>query len=133
MIRFVVNESYGSSHEAPSNDGFCVPLNDLTGLYPSDIYSSNAYRLYGEGRSYAKKTMDLIQSYKSKPEASVTIYRAVPKKISSINRGDWITLTKEYASEHGKRILKDFTLLSKVVKAKQVWSNADSIYEFGYD
>lgn len=32
---------------------------------------------------------------------NVTIYRAVPKNVKTINPGDWVTIVAGYAKEHG--------------------------------
>lgn len=183
--------SYRGSHLAPGPD-FGAPLHDLTGggqMYPSDVYAASASKIYGGGMPYDRKAFDIAQSYKDKPNASVTIYRAVPKELANsekladiekkmatymkrgtlpkdaenfsngskwydwayeernklrnlpdepmaefeINPGDWVTLTKEYAKDHGESALKGkYKILSKKVKAKDIWTNADSIHEFGY-
>ena len=183
---------YRGSHQAPSPD-FGAPLYDLTGggqMYPADVYSSKAAQYYGGNLPYDQKAFSIAQQFKDKPDALVTIYRAVPKEasnseklatlekqmsaymkrgtlpkdadnysngskwydaayderdklrkmsdepsndISTINAGDWVTLTKEYAKDHGESALKgEYKILSKKVKAKEVWTNADSIHEFGY-
>lgn len=184
--------SYRGSHTAPDSS-FGAPLYDLTGggqMYPADIYSSKAAQIYGGGVPYDQKAFSIAQQYKDKPNALVTIYRAVPKDISNseklatlekqmaaymkrgtlpkdadnyssgskwydaayekreqlrkmpdeptsdintINAGDWVTLTREYAKDHGESALKgEYKILSKKVKAKEVFTNADSIHEFGY-
>jgi hypothetical protein len=42
-------------------------------------------------------------------------------------------LTKDYAKGHGESVLRgDYKILSQKVKAKELWTNADSIQEFGY-
>jgi GNAT superfamily N-acetyltransferase len=183
--------SYRGSHTAPGPD-FGAPLHDLTGggqMYPADIYSPNAAQYYGAGQTYDQKAFSIAQQFKNKPNATVTIYRAVPSEKSNsekfadlernmaaymrrgllpqdahtsngsqwyewahgereklrnladeplaitnnINAGDWVTLTKEYAKDHGESALKGkYKIISKKVKAKDVWTNADSIHEFGY-
>ena len=184
--------SYRGSHTAPDSS-FGAPLYDLTGggqMYPADVYSSKAAQIYGGGMPYDQKAFSIAQQYKDKPNALVTIYRAVPKDISNseklatlekqmaaymkrgtlpkdaenyssgskwydaayekreqlrkmpdeptsdintINAGDWVTLTREYAKDHGESALKgEYKILSKKVKAKEVFTNADSIHEFGY-
>jgi len=181
---------YRGQHTAPGPD-FGAPLHDLTGggqMYPSDVYAASASRIYGGGMPYDRKAFDIAQSYRDKPNASVTIYRAVPKEMANsekladlekkmaaymkrgnlpkdsftdngskwydwayeernklrglpdepitelgINPGDWVTLTREYAKDHGESALKGkYKILSKKVKAKDIWTNADSIHEFGY-
>ena len=190
-LRIVEDTGYRGSHTAPGPD-FGAPLHDLTGggqMYPSDVYSSQATHLYGGGMPYDAKAFGIAQSYKDKPNATVTIYRAVPKEptnaeklaeveknmaafmrrgtlpsdahtskgsdwynwahgererlrnlpeekvtdINAINPGDWVTLTRDYAKDHGEHALNGkYKIISKKVKAKDVWTNADSIHEFGY-
>jgi hypothetical protein len=66
------------------------------------------------------------------PEKEITIYRAVPKDVKSINPSDWVATTKEYAKDHmaGE---KGWHILSKKVKAKDIATDGNSIHEFGYD
>jgi hypothetical protein len=130
--------SYRGQHTAPGPD-FGAPLHDLTGggqMYPADVYSSKAAQYYGTGYPKAdKEAFALAQRVRGNPDAEITMYRAVPKddNINAINPGDWVTLSKDYAKTHGESALKDnYKILSKKVKAKDVWTNADSIHEFGY-
>lgn len=130
--------SYRGSHKAPGPD-FGAPLYDLTGggqMYPSDVYSAQAVRYYGTGYPKAdKEAFDLARRVRGNPQAEVTMYRAVPndKNITDINEGDWVTLSKDYAKTHGESVLGgDYKIVQKKVKAKDLWTNADSIHEFGY-
>jgi hypothetical protein len=130
--------SYRGSHTAPGPD-FGAPLYDLTGggqMYPADVYSAKAAQYYGTGFPKAdREAFALAQRVKGNPDAEVTMYRAVPKdeNITSINAGDWVTLSKDYAKTHGESALRgDYKILSQKVKAKDLWTNADSIHEFGY-
>lgn len=133
-----VIDDYRGSHKAPSPE-FGAPLHDLTGggqMYPADVYSSKAVQYYGTGYPKAdKEAFYLARMVKGNPNAEVTMYRAVPKskEIKEINAGDWVTLSKDYAKTHGESVLKgDYKIVSKKVKAKELWTNADSIHEFGY-
>lgn len=130
--------SYRGSHTAPGPE-FGAPLHDLTGggqMYPSDVYSASASRIYGTGYPQAdREAFDLAKRVRGNPDAPVTMYRAVPKdeSIKSINPGDWVSLSKSYAQNHGESVLgKDYKIISQKVKAKDLWTNADSIHEFGY-
>jgi hypothetical protein len=132
------NLSYRGSHTAPGPD-FGAPLHDLTGggqMYPADVYSAKAAQYYGTGYPKAdKEAFALAQRVRGNPNAEVTMYRAVPKdeSITSINPGDWVTLSKDYAKTHGESVLENnYNILSQKVKAKDLWTNADSIHEFGY-
>jgi hypothetical protein len=136
---------YVGLHKAPVKEGH-APAYDLSleGIYPKDIYSDpNASRYYGHGTSeyLDKKAVDFVRSIKDKPDAKITIYRAVPNdpKITKINEGDWVTPIKEYAEEHGLRFKSltnkaktDFKILEKKVKASDIFTDGNSIYEFGY-
>ena len=131
--------SYRSGHLAPGPH-FGAPLYDLTGggqMYPADVYSSKAAQYYGTGYAKADKdAFELAKKVRGNPDAEVTMYRAVPKdeNITNINAGDWVTLSKDYAKNHGESVLgNDYKIISQKVKAKELWTNADSIHEFGYN
>ncbi len=133
-----VIEDYRGSHKAPSPE-FGAPLYDLTGggqMYPADVYSSKATQYYGTGYPKAdREAFALASKVRGNPEAEVTMYRAVPKdkNITSINVGDWVSLSKDYAKTHGESALKgNYKIIEQKVKAKDLWTNADSIHEFGY-
>jgi hypothetical protein len=56
------------------------------------------------------------------------------KKPMPINNGDWVTLSKKYAQEHGESALDGkYKIVSKQVPARKVFTDANSIQEFGYD
>jgi hypothetical protein len=133
----LLDTSYRMTHTAPNRE-FGATLDDLTGggqMYPADVYSPKGYQYYGAGMSYDKKAFDIANKFKGKPDAMVEIYRAVPKGVSDeINPGDWVTLTKEYAIDHGDANLQDgYKIIKKKVKASDIYTNADSIHEWGYD
>jgi len=180
-------EDYRGVHTAPSSSSGS-PMHDLSNTYPDDIYGSRGamyYGHYGQGHPQDRMSVNIISSLKNKPDASVTIYRAVPKyegasanieKIADIekqlkskyllmnksphlrddpylqeqikslesqipsetqygiNSGDWVTINKDYAKEHGESALQgNYKILSKKVKAKDIFTNGDSIHEWGYD
>jgi len=186
------NFAYRGEHLAPSRE-FGAPLHDVTGggnFYPKDFYSPNGLHYYGDGSPYDIESYNAIMSAKGNPDATVTMYRAVPKTktnaekiaelesqkaeflrrgkmpkntnfsdgskwydwaydelnrlkslpetpandIKTINKGDWVTLSKGYAKGHGESVLNgEYKIISKKVKAKDLWTNADSIHEFGYN
>jgi len=129
-------KDYMISHRPPTKESG-APAFDLTGdgnIYPDDVYSSKAVQYYGTGNpAMDRKTFQILHNLKGKPDAKVTIYRAsekgVPKKI---NDGDWVTVNPEYAKEHGGRFEKGYQIIKKDVKASEIFTNGDSIHEFGY-
>lgn len=194
LVKETFNESqpfdYRGQHEAPhSSDNYSSPIYDMTNAFGEDIYTSNAVRYFGTGDPNDKLAINIIQSLRNKPNASLKIYRSIPKiltvsekinelekhkafilkygklpkgvdnwqtpsqyyefiydelnrlknspkideKLNKINDGDWITTVRQYAIDHGESHLNGkYKILSKTVKAKNVYGNGDSIFEFGY-
>jgi hypothetical protein len=134
-IRFMPD--YSGEHKAPQRD-YGAPLDNLKGVYPDDVYGPNAAQYYGHssGDATDKAAARIIQATKGKPDAPVKVFRAIPKSIQSneINPGDWITTIKSYAVDHGEGPLGgDYKILEKTVPAGDLYTNGDSIFEFGYD
>jgi hypothetical protein len=182
------DDTYHGDHTAPSDNGFDRPLYDLTGIYPDDMYSSTATRLYGAGESYDNVSVGIIQGALGKPNQAIKIYRAVPHEMTSdelikkyekdkaiilktgrlppgvtgydksqyydfatdelarltntastiapkigINPGDWVTTAKQYAIDHGRASLGNkFKVITKTVRAKELFTDGNSIHEWGY-
>ena len=183
------NSDYYSEHRpAQKSDG--APLHDITqnGVYPNDVYSTLHH--YSTNQDYDKESISIIHQFYKKPNAKVTIYRAIPhtpsnqesiseiikhkayilkygkihpsintpmntyqyfdhlnqklnhlqsppnqniKKIS-INPGDWVTISKKYASEHGENNLNNkFKIIQKTVPAKHIFTDGNHLSEWGYD
>lgn len=179
---------YQGNHQPAMNDSG-APGHDLSEIYPDDIYGPNGARYYGHAEPYDQRSIDVIRRIKGKPEAVVTIYRAIPSEFadpkarafqleeakktylkrgnipkkfddgskngdewydwaseevdrlnsveeitSDINAGDWVTINRAYAKEHGEAVLRgDYEILSKKVKAKEIFTEGNSIHEWGYD
>lgn len=127
-------ESYRGQHLAPSPD-YGAPLHDLTSMLPEDIYSPQGMRLYGLGDTKVdRETFSVLNKVRGNPDAMVTIYRSVPKGITTkINDGDWVSPSKEYVRKHGEAALDgDYDILEKKVKARTLYS-AGEPYELGYN
>jgi predicted ribosome quality control (RQC) complex YloA/Tae2 family protein len=193
-------DEYKSEHLAPDKNDY--PIWDLTQIYPDDVYSSDAPRLYGEygGNSMDREAISILQRVKDKPRKRIKIYRAVPnlnveidnqirkynqsinyfyeygffkmgddladgikdlyraypydemkqktvehlqseveklkkkrKPSLKIEKGNWVTLTKEYAVGHGRSELHDFKVVTKTVPVSTIFTDGNSIHEFGYD
>nr|DAE03342.1 MAG TPA: Large polyvalent protein associated domain 38 [Podoviridae sp. ct9R41] len=129
--------NYRMQHEAPnSKDEISQSIDNLKSLYPDDLYSSKGYQYYGTGYdAMDRKAWDILKRIKGKPDDTVTIYRAYPKGTGgTITNGDWVTIVRDYAVEHGEANLGgDYQIVSKDVKASEVFTNADSLLEQGYD
>lgn len=126
-------DSYRMRHQAPRRaDEFGSPATDVEEMMPGFYENPN---LYGSGYAQAdKESRSVLMSIRGKPNAPVTIYRAVPEGVDKINPGDWVTLSPTYAKEHGRsNVSSGFDVLSKVIPAKDLWFDGDSVNELGYD
>jgi len=57
---------------------------------------------------------------------------ALPERVQ-INPGDWVTISREYAVLHGRSSLKGaYRILSKTVRAKDLFTEGNSLHEWGY-
>jgi hypothetical protein len=110
--------------------------NVSNGIYPDDVYSPRGVQIYGTGyKELDKQAHALIMEYRGKPEKSITIYRAIPKDASTskISGGEWVTPIKQYAVQHGQSNLNDdYQILTREVKAKEIFTSGDSWLEWGY-
>jgi len=51
-----------------------------------------------------------------------------------INQGDWVTINRTYAKEHGEsNVSGKYKIISKTVKVSDIYTEGDSLYEWGYD
>lgn len=120
-------EGYTMSHR-PSEGVRAFNLTEKVNgeeMIPKDMYE----KWHGSrGTTADKESISVLKAIKDKPEASVTIYRASPKP--DFNDGDWVTLSKEYATQHATG--NGTKVHSKVVKAKDLKWAMDDINEFGY-
>lgn len=128
-------ENYVGWHTAPQADSG-APAWNLKNIYPDDVYGPNGARYYGHYGDYRyAAAMAVIRDLKDHPARRVMIYRAIPADIkgATINPGDWVTTVRDYAAEHGKSQFDKYRILSKTVKARDIFTNGDSIFEWGYD
>jgi hypothetical protein len=126
---------YRGVHRAASRDPEYNNSGDNpTDIYPEDIYGANGARYYGDSRPEDAGSISVIRSMKGKPNKKITIYRAVPSGVTKINPGDWVTISKGYAEDHGYRYVgDDYQVISKEVKASEIHTAGESIHEWGYN
>lgn len=99
---------------------------------PNDIYTHPQFYT-GDPDSIAfKETVRALRQAKGRPDALVTIYRAAPK--AELNKGDWVTLSKQYAQQHGMADdpSLDVPVHSFKVRASDLVWSMDALEEFGY-
>lgn len=135
----IAKPKYQGQHSAPDSD-YGAPLNDISrDMYPADVYSAKGLQYYGSNSPGERQSLDVARKVRGNPDAEVEVFRAVPRGAQSdINAGDWITPSREYAQYHGDNVIKgqqgvDYDIISKKVPAKHVWTDANSLAEYGYD
>lgn len=135
---YTTDEDYKMTHTAPNGrDGFSKSIDDPSGLYPDDLYSPNGARYYGDGEEWMDRASAAIfRRVHNNPDAMVKVYRAVPKSLkeTKLRNGDWVSINREYAKEHGERNINGgYKIIEDEVPAKYVYTDANSLHEQGYD
>lgn len=127
---------YRGMHQPPA-DG--PPLHDLTAVehFPPNVYDELQHYTHMSGRlRYDQQSMGAVRAARGKPEKAVTVYRAAPPHVTSINPGDWVALSPEYAKAHaagaGGDGQPDWPIHSARVPAKHVLGGGNDIVEWGY-
>ena len=128
---------YRGSHTAPykTEDGTTAPGHELDKIYPPDVYEPKGHIYYGLGDQMDKDTLNILRSAKGNPDHPITVYRAVPKEYAGedIHPGDWVTPNLDYAEQHGQYFENGHQILEKTVPAKHIYTEGNSLHEFGYD
>jgi hypothetical protein len=126
-------DGYRGTHKAPSGENGEGSLDAMDRTYPEDIYSPNGARYYGTRDNSDAEMISIIHKMRGKPDELVTVYRAVPKGTKGeINAGDWVTPSKAYARLHGGRWEEGMRIIEKKVPAGEIFTEGNSIYEFGW-
>jgi len=136
---------YQGHHEAPIDPEYHSPLHDMTGMYPEDLYSHLGPRYYGDGSQESQAmnnhSHSIIMDVRNKPDAEVMVFRSVPYGVENreINPGDWVSTSKAYAVQHGRRYgngemshPEGFRLLKRKARAKDLFSEGNSLHEYGW-
>ena len=96
-------------------------------IYPILYSIENKYPY--ENYEYDERKKLIIQDLENK----LTMLRSQLKKPLRINKGDWVSITKEYAKDHGESALDNYKIITKTVSSQHIFTNGDSIHEWGYD
>lgn len=124
-------EYYAIEHR-PNDEGpraFDLLENDLA---PREIYQHPEWYTGQPNTLAHRQTVAALERIKGKPDAEVTVYRAAPK--NSLNDGDWVSLSRVYAKQHGMADdpSSDVPVHAHKVKAKDLRWPGDELGEFGY-
>lgn len=123
-------DDYRMSHR-PTESG--ITADDLTAQgndisMPSDFYENIRKYATEEG---SEESVRQLLSVRNKPNAKIKIYRATTG--DTINNGDWVTPSREYAEIHNKSALKGKGKIIEIeVPVKDIQYAGDSINEWGY-
>lgn len=147
--------SYRMQHQPTGPEGGeGIRLDDLTknisgeqAGYPEDFYSPKGQKIYAQGPSFKgdeyglanQESYKIIKSVRGNPDAEVTMYRAVPNEdaITTINPGDFVTLSPTYAKLHaasgyGRSGNEAGKVLEQKVKVRDIYWDGNDVNEFGY-
>ena len=115
----------------PADREYGAPLHDVESMMPDYYDMPHIYREYGTPK--INESEQQIQAARGNPDHPVTIYRATGHG-QGINPGDWVTTSKRYAQIHGGRNIEGgkHTIEKKVVPASHLFTEGNSIHEWGY-
>jgi len=137
------SEDWRMEHRAPNSKTDDVSLANLIGseLVPDDFFTHPEYYTTTEAERMSAETMiRLAQEQQRNKEKKVyaTVYRAVGKNDNrsekKLRNGDWVTLSREYAIEHGESNLgNNYRIISQRVPISDLYWDGNSAAELGYD
>jgi hypothetical protein len=131
MYRAIPDPNYDISKQVKELEKIGVYKNKF-GFFPNnnsivdELYSK--HNVDGVSYDQAQKNM-LDEVY-----ARIAELDSKKQKTPGINHGDWVALDRKYAKEHGESALNGkYKIVSKKAPAKQLFTNGDSIREWGWD
>ena len=97
--------------------------NNMIDKLEKEVYDNNPSFTYDEMKNAVlDKLNHKIDELKKQKETSI-----------KINNGDWVTTSRMYAKEHGESHLNNnYKIVTKTVKASQLYTDGNSIFEWGY-
>jgi hypothetical protein len=113
-----------------------APLHALDRVAPDFYDTPPRYWNFG-GDPKETESVKSLHQYRDQPDAPVTVYRSLPHEHAEqgINPGDWVTLEHDYAAHHGMHAEdpdKDWPVISRQVRASELYNSGDSFLEFGW-
>ncbi len=108
-----------------------APMHDLSATFPDDVYDHPEWYSFGEWTAEAGRVLRQAQG---KPDAQITIYRALPAGENEINTGDWVTTVRSYAALHLQKMERgrEWHIVSATVPARTLRTGGNDIIEWGY-
>lgn len=122
---------YYMSHRAPDglDDEDAKAAHELNQIFPSDVMEHPDWYC----GDVDVKAINVLKSVQGNPEALVTVYRSAPNDVKQINNGDWVTLSKSYALQHGMQDdpKNDWGVMEAKIPVKYLWTEGNDLNEFG--
>jgi len=90
---------------------------------------------YGRIPPYAHTGLEKYKYYDQISAELERLKTTIPTETQKIqiNPGDWVTINRNYAVVHGRsQFAGHYRILSKTVPARTLFTNGDSIHEWGY-
>ena len=113
------------------------PLFDIVNYYNKwnflPIKNNITYGLQDkyENTTYDEKITLILKDIYSQIDSLKNMMNGEKK---TINNGDWVTISLNYAKEHGKSNLNNkYKIISKTVPAKHLFTDGNDIFEWGYN
>jgi len=131
------NTDYRGSHQISYDPEYNTTLDDLTKggqLIPEDIFEHPEWYANMSDPAY-RESWAAILKVQGKPNAMIEIFRGVPKGVTNINSGDWISLSRIYATQHSYDMHgdgKDGDVISMMVRVGDISWDGNDINEFSY-
>ena len=129
-------DQFGAYRMGHRPDDTGPPMHDVESFYPNIYERPELYNNGGrDNRAKYTESLQHIQQVKGKPDAPVTMYRAVPKGVTSINPGDWVSTSRIHATQEGTHPTdpkQDMPVISQKVRAKDLRTPGDDVNEWGY-
>lgn len=123
-------QTYMGSHR-PASPEYGAPLHDVSSMMP-DFYELPL--LYSHStREIDGPSMRAVLKAKGNIESVIRVWRAIPKDAEDcINAGDWVTTSGPYAQQEGESIPGGSRVITRRVRAGDLWTEGNSVNEWGY-
>jgi hypothetical protein len=130
-----VSADYHIAH-SPFEDGPSIA--HLDAMF-GDVYEHpEFYGFGGDAESMARdrEAARVLRRYRHVADSTpITVYRAAPRGVSTLNRGDWVTTVEAYAAQHAMHSddeRQDWPVYAATVPAGRVRTGGSDILEWGY-
>lgn len=129
-----MTDDYRGQHTAPTDDGYSVRIARSWQAFGRDFLEHPG--LYcGEVQDETVEQLRYVTMHPDHPQL-VTIYRTMLYLgAPAINSGDWVSLSEEYAREHGMHPTDealDWPVMRSVVSSEYVFTDGNDLNECGY-